>query len=108
VDRSLVVTAFQPAGSLLNLVNPSFAVEMGGLALGRVGCHRWLRFTWPMLVMLLVLYAVTLSTGVFVSGPIFWYKETGFVPRFVARATKRCPKRPGFSTQIIEPIEGKV
>ncbi|HID54124.1 MAG TPA: hypothetical protein EYP41_19060, partial [Anaerolineae bacterium] len=35
-DRSLVVTAYQSAGGLLNLVNPTFAVVMGGLALGRV------------------------------------------------------------------------
>jgi len=36
VDRSLVVTAYQSASGLLNLVNPTFAVVMGGLALGRV------------------------------------------------------------------------
>ena len=36
VDRSLVVTAYQSASGLLNIVNPTFAVVMGGLALGRV------------------------------------------------------------------------
>lgn len=41
VDRSLVVTAFQSASGLLNLVNPTFAVVMGGLALGRVGYDKW-------------------------------------------------------------------
>lgn len=65
VDRSLVVTAYQSASGLLNLVNPTFAVVMGGLALGRVRYDKWLRFTWPLLLMLLLLYAVVLSVGVF-------------------------------------------
>ena len=65
VDRSLVVTAYQSASGLLNLVNPTFAVVMGGLALCRVGYHKWLRFVWPLLIMLFVLYAVVLGAGVF-------------------------------------------
>ena len=35
VSRDLVVTAYQSASGLLNLVNPTFAVVMGGLAIGR-------------------------------------------------------------------------
>ncbi len=65
VDRSLVVTAYQAASGLLNLVNPTFAVVMGGLALGRVRFDKWLRFTLPVLVILFVLSAVVLSIGVF-------------------------------------------
>lgn len=65
VDRSLVVTAYQSASGLLNLVNPTFAVVMGGLALGRVRYDKWLRFTLPLLVILLVLYAVVLTIGTF-------------------------------------------
>jgi len=65
VDRSLVVTAYQSASGLLNLVNPTFAVVMGGLALGRVRYDKWLRFTLPLLIILLVLYAVVLSIGTF-------------------------------------------
>jgi len=63
VDRSLVVTAYQSASGLLNLVNPTFAVVMGGLALGRVRFDKWLRFTVPVLIILLILYAVVLSIG---------------------------------------------
>jgi uncharacterized ion transporter superfamily protein YfcC len=66
VDRSLVVTAYQSANGLLNLVNPTFAVVMGGLALGRVGYGTWLRFVWPLFIVLLVIYAIVLSIGVFV------------------------------------------
>ena len=68
VDRSLVVTAYQSASGLLNLINPTFAVVMGGLALGRVRYDRWLRFTWPLLLILLLLYAVVLSIGTFFPG----------------------------------------
>ncbi len=71
VDRSLVVTAFQSASGLLNLVNPTFAVVMGGLALGRVGYDKWWKFTWPLLIILLLLYAIVLSISVFFPGQIF-------------------------------------
>ena len=66
LSRALVVTAYQSANGLLNLVNPTFAVVMGGLALGRVGYGTWLRFVWPLLIVLLIIYAVVLSIGVFV------------------------------------------
>jgi uncharacterized ion transporter superfamily protein YfcC len=65
IDRSLVVTAYQSASGLLNIVNPTFAVVMGGLALGRVRYDKWLRFTWPLLLILLVIYALVLSIGTF-------------------------------------------
>ena len=71
VDRSLMVTAYQAASGLLNLVNPTFAVVMGGLALGRVSYDKWLRFTFPLLVGLFLLYAVLLTIGTFMPGPIF-------------------------------------
>ena len=70
VDRSLVVTAYQSASGLLNLVNPTFAVVMGGLALGRVRYDKWLRFTIPLLIALFILYAVVLSIGTFFPGSI--------------------------------------
>jgi uncharacterized ion transporter superfamily protein YfcC len=65
VDRSLVVTAYQSASGLLNLVNPTFAVVMGGLALGRVRFDRWLRFTIPLLIALFIVYTLVLSIGTF-------------------------------------------
>ena len=65
IDRSLVVTAYQSASGLLNIINPTFAVVMGGLALGRVRYDKWLRFTLPLLLILLLLYALVLSIGTF-------------------------------------------
>src|SRR5580765_3962988 len=62
-SRHLVVTAFQSANGIVNLVNPTFAVVMGGLAIGRVGYDRWLRFMGPLLVILLVIITAVLSLG---------------------------------------------
>ena len=61
VSRDLVVTAYQSASGLVNLINPTFAVVMGGLALGRVPYERWLRFMWPLLLILAVIIMGALS-----------------------------------------------
>ncbi len=55
VPRDLVVTAYQSASGLVNLVTPTSAVIMGGLALSRVGYDRYLRFVWPFLLAVLVI-----------------------------------------------------
>jgi uncharacterized ion transporter superfamily protein YfcC len=60
-SRELVVTAFQSASGLVNLINPTFAVVMGGLAIGRIGYDRWLKFTAPLLAILFVMISVLLS-----------------------------------------------
>ena len=51
VSRDLVVTAYQSANGLVNLINPTFAVVIGGLAIGRVSYDRWLVFIWPLMLM---------------------------------------------------------
>lgn len=63
VASHLAVTAFQSASGLVNLVNPTFAVVMGGLAIGRVPYNKWIQFTWPLLLILSVLIIATLSAG---------------------------------------------
>lgn len=63
VQRDLVVTAYQSASGLVNLINPTFAVVMGGLALGRVPYERWLRFMWPLLVILAVIIMAAISVA---------------------------------------------
>jgi uncharacterized ion transporter superfamily protein YfcC len=47
VQRSVAVTAYQSASGLVNLVTPTSAVIMGGLALSKVGYDRYLKFVWP-------------------------------------------------------------
>jgi uncharacterized ion transporter superfamily protein YfcC len=63
VGRDLVVTAYQSANGLVNLINPTFAVVIGGLAIGRVGYDRWIVFIWPLLLILTVFIMGTLAVG---------------------------------------------
>ncbi len=68
VSRSLVVTAFQSAAGIVNLVTPTSAVVMGGLAIARVPYERWLRFVWPVLLGLTIIIMAVLSVGVLLGG----------------------------------------
>ncbi len=61
VPAPLVVTAYQSANGLVNLVTPTSAVVMGGLAIARVGYGTWLRFVWPVLILLAILTVVVLT-----------------------------------------------
>jgi uncharacterized ion transporter superfamily protein YfcC len=61
VAGELVVSAYQFGTGLVNLVTPTSAVVMGGLAIARVGYGTWLRFVWPVLLGLAVLCAVGLA-----------------------------------------------
>lgn len=67
VGRELVVTAYQSANGLVNLINPTFAVVMGALAIGRVPYERWLRFMWPLLLILTVIIMASLSVAVLIA-----------------------------------------
>jgi uncharacterized ion transporter superfamily protein YfcC len=66
VPEYLVVTAYQTGNGLINLITPTSAVVMGGLAIARVGYGTWLRFVWPMLVILAILSMVVLTAGVLI------------------------------------------
>ncbi len=64
VAPELVVTAYQTGNGLVNLFTPTSAVVMGGLAIARVGYGTWLKFVWPLLVLLAILSMLVLSLGV--------------------------------------------
>ena len=66
VPSYLVVTAYQTANGLVNLVTPTSAVVMGALAIARVGYGTWWRFVWPLLLLLMVLSMLVLAVGVYV------------------------------------------
>lgn len=63
VPAQLVVTAFQSASGLMNLFIPTSGVVMGGLAIARVPYGTYLRFVWPLLVMLGILTIIVLGAG---------------------------------------------
>jgi uncharacterized ion transporter superfamily protein YfcC len=64
VPAELVVTAFQTGNGLVNLVTPTSAVVMGGLAIAKVGYGTWLKFVWPVLILLAVLSMFVMSVAV--------------------------------------------
>jgi uncharacterized ion transporter superfamily protein YfcC len=64
VNRDLVVTAYQSASGLVNLVTPTSAVVIGGLAIGHVSFDRWLAFIWPLLLILTLFITAALSVAV--------------------------------------------
>jgi len=66
VGGDLVVTAFQSASGLVNLITPTAAVVMGALALGHVPYDRWLKFVWKLLVYFLLLTVAFLTIGAIV------------------------------------------
>jgi len=68
VPPQLVVTAYQSANGLLNLITPTSAVVMGGLAIARVGYGTWLKFVWPVLLLLAILTVVVLTVSVYILG----------------------------------------
>ena len=51
---------------LVNLVTPTSAVVMGGLAIARVGYGTWLKFVWRVLIVLAVLTMAVLSVAMLV------------------------------------------
>ena len=67
VSRAMVVTAFQSASGVVNLITPTSAVVMGGLALAKVRYDQWLRFVAPLLVVLLVLGTAFTAIGAAIS-----------------------------------------
>ncbi|MCI6567503.1 MAG: YfcC family protein [Dysosmobacter sp.] len=64
VGGDLVVTAFQAASGLVNLITPTAAVVMGALALGHVGYDRWFRYAWKLILLFLALSVGFLLIGV--------------------------------------------
>lgn len=64
VARHLVVTAFQSSSGLVNLITPTSAVIMGGLAIGRIPFERWVKYVWRLILMLFAisLVIILLST----------------------------------------------
>jgi uncharacterized ion transporter superfamily protein YfcC len=67
VPAQFVVTAFQSASGLMNLFIPTSAVVMGGLAIARVPYGRYLKWVWPLLLMLAGVTIVVLGVGVLIA-----------------------------------------
>ncbi|MFL5735144.1 MAG: YfcC family protein [Chloroflexia bacterium] len=66
VPESAIVTAYQSASGLLNLVTPTFAVVAGALAIGRISLAKWWRFSIPLVIMLGIIVMLVLSITVLI------------------------------------------
>lgn len=58
VGRDMVVTAFQSASGVVNLITPTGAVVMGALTLGKIPYDRWVKFAWKYILGAFVLSAL--------------------------------------------------
>ncbi len=67
VPRSIVVTAFQSASGIVNLITPTSAIVMGGLALAKVRYDQYLRFVMPLVAFLLVACTLMIAVAAAVS-----------------------------------------
>jgi uncharacterized ion transporter superfamily protein YfcC len=63
VSRAMVITAYQSASGVINLITPTSAVVMGGLALAKVRYDQYLRFVAPLLLVLVVVCTGFVAVG---------------------------------------------
>ncbi|MGL6130951.1 MAG: YfcC family protein [Fusobacteriaceae bacterium] len=64
VPKSVVVTAYQSASGIMNLVTPASAVVMGGLAIVRVNYVTWIKFASKFMAVIFVTTCIGLIVGV--------------------------------------------
>jgi uncharacterized ion transporter superfamily protein YfcC len=70
VGRDLVVTGYQSASGLVNLITPTSAVLMGGLALSKIGYDKYIKFIAPYMLITFVLIVLFIGLGVIVGGDV--------------------------------------
>ena len=66
VRPSLIITAYQSASGVLNLIAPTSGIVMGALALGRINIATWWKFMAKLVVAIIVVTIVLLLLGTFV------------------------------------------
>lgn len=64
LSRQITILAFQIGDGLTNLVNPTLGGLIAMLSMCRVPIDRWIRFIFPVLILLLVLAFLTLTIAV--------------------------------------------
>ncbi|MGT2833454.1 YfcC family protein [Streptococcus halotolerans] len=65
VPSHLVITAFQSASGVLNMISPTSAIVMGALALGRVDLTTWWKFIAKFIVAVMVTSVLLLVVATF-------------------------------------------
>ncbi|MBJ8349854.1 YfcC family protein [Streptococcus zalophi] len=65
VPTHLIITAFQAASGVLNLITPTSGIVMGGLALGRVDITTWWKYIGKLIAAIVVLSMLILVVATF-------------------------------------------
>lgn len=63
VGKALVITAYQSASGIVNLITPTSGVVMGALAIARLPYDKWLKFTFKLLVIVFIVTIIMLAIG---------------------------------------------
>lgn len=63
ISSALIITAFQSASGLVNLLTPTSAVVMGALAVAHIPYDRWLRYVLKLVALVLFLTVAFLAVG---------------------------------------------
>ena len=63
VSKDLVITAYQSASGILNLITPTSAVVMGALAIARFNIGTWWKFMAKLIVIQLVVIMIILGVA---------------------------------------------
>ena len=66
ISSALIITAFQSASGLVNLLTPTSAVVMGGLAVAHIPYDRWLKYVLSFVSIVLVTTIIFLTIGVLI------------------------------------------
>ncbi|WP_042353942.1 YfcC family protein [Bacillus rubiinfantis] len=67
VGRDIVITAYQSASGVINLVTPTSAVIMGALAIARIPYSTYLKHVWKLVLLISIVIMVILSAAVMMS-----------------------------------------
>ena len=67
VSQSLVITAFQSANGVLNLLSPTSGIVMGALALGRIEITTWWKFVAKLVGIVMGVSILLLILGTFIN-----------------------------------------
>ncbi|EQB87010.1 putative ion transporter superfamily protein YfcC [Clostridium punense] len=65
VTRAIVITAYQSASGLINLITPTSAVVMGGLAIARVPYGKWIKYSLKFMIIAFILVLLVLVLGIY-------------------------------------------
>lgn len=63
VDRSLVISTYAAVGAWLNLLLPTNALLVAGLALAKVGFNTYVKFVWKLMAIQIVISLAVLLIG---------------------------------------------